>query len=111
MNRNGVRQKLEPCPAEIGITVRHRPEYASKRKPEPPQVPEPPESDDFVSFDECNEASIPLQLDMADSFGGLLPPIDCKQMGALSKMLDREEVIRRLASVEKALEPNYSHDQ
>ena len=28
MNRNGVRQKSEPCPAEIGITVRHRPEYA-----------------------------------------------------------------------------------
>ncbi len=84
---------------------------ASKRKPEPPQVPEPPESDDSVSFDECNEASIPLQLDMADSFGGLLPPIDCKHLGALSKMLDREEVIRRLASVEKALEPNYSHDQ
>ncbi|MSU57168.1 MAG: hypothetical protein EXS35_03125 [Pedosphaera sp.] len=31
MNRNGVRQKLERCPTEIGITVRQPPEYAFDR--------------------------------------------------------------------------------
>ena len=28
MNRNGVRQKSERCPTEIGISVRQPPEYA-----------------------------------------------------------------------------------
>src|SRR5205807_2666030 len=28
LNRNGVRQKSEPCPTSIGITVRFAPEYA-----------------------------------------------------------------------------------
>jgi len=28
MNRNAVRQKLERCPTEIGISVRQSPEYA-----------------------------------------------------------------------------------
>jgi hypothetical protein len=28
MNRNGVRQKSECCPTEIGISVRQPPEYA-----------------------------------------------------------------------------------
>src|ERR1035437_6852266 len=31
MNRNGVRQKSERCPTEIGISVRQTPEYAMHR--------------------------------------------------------------------------------